>query len=52
MLMMKAQQFENKAKQRQIKIRHAEHRPDEEALLEEDYLCAIRAKMELINNVD
>lgn len=50
--MLKAEEFEGKAKQREMKLRHASHTPSEEAQLEEDYLCAIKAKMQLINNMN
>jgi hypothetical protein len=44
-LLLKAAEFEDRAKQREQKIRNAPHKPAEEARLEEEYLCAIRAKM-------
>ena len=39
-------------KQREKKIKNIPHKPEDEAKLEEDYLCAIKAKMELISNID
>jgi hypothetical protein len=49
--MVKAEEFEGRARQREVRLRNVAHLPEEEAQLEEDYLCAIKAKMQLINNM-
>lgn len=49
---LKADELDEKARRQELKLKYSEHTPIEEKELEENYLASIKAKLELLSNVN
>ena len=52
MLRAKAEQYDEKARRLEKKLKHDYHTKEEEAELEDEYLYAVKAKVELMKHFD